>query len=285
MKEAIEKAGFTLSKAGKTVTVMGGIPEIHKVLGGKHAELTNIVNRWIDDASRDHFCGESAKELRDAAMGKQSMKMFSDAQSKIAGTIGPKLMAELTKLSPQRKRKFSSFGGNFSYDRRFEPEPFVKFTTIKSGIARLIDIEIDFSINCTMSSHEINEYGALVWAIADAVEKAGIQTTISLVVNTDDVDYGRSINSKVGIRLKEAGQYIAPSFLAGCMSSNFYRRFLFSMIAMACRSEGKQETSGLGFPRQAAIVRSEKGKLFFGPKVGPGHMKEVEKEILKAIAG
>lgn len=285
MKNELEKMGFSITKKKRQVNFLGGIASVQKLLDNKSV-LGSLQEKYLTKEDRNIFAGGTPKELDSALKGGQDMRPFFTMKDKLMGTIGAKLQAELMKLSPQRKRKFSSFGGNFSYDRKFEPEPFVKFSTVKSGIERTMEIDVDFTISAGMGGQEINEYGCLVWAIADAIEQAGIQTKISLEVNVSSVDCGGTLDSKVKICLKEFGQYISPSFLATAMTSNFYRRLMFTLMAASARAFDRMESSGLGHCIPAPYFSSKgKGHIQFGPNMSPGHMKEVEGKILEAIAG
>jgi hypothetical protein len=187
-------------------------------------------------------------------------------------------------LNPRRKRRFSEHDGEWSYDRRYEIEPF-QATYRAASPTRILEIEAHFSIAAFTGAREINRYGAIIWAINDLIEKAGVQTRIVGRWHTSNITDDCSRDSNIEIEVKKPGQYVAPTLIATCFSSNFFRRAIFALDVASCDADGKRASCYLGQPiQQPKAIHFSKGVLTLSPKVMGGITPEMEAEILKAVS-
>lgn len=187
---------------------------------------------------RDEFCGGSVKDLARDLQGKADLTRFMKAKERVeASALMDKIRRELESVSPRRKR-FWSDNGQWVEDRRFEPEAFEDFKRQPSP-ARSINFELQCAENCNISAEKIAEFGATAWAIIDAMEAAGVSVGLKLVYSLWNTHKSNK-SLVIACNVKGSGEYVAPSFMAGIMTPNFFRRAIFS--AVTCAAEACAET-------------------------------------------
>jgi len=207
------------------------------------AENVEKASGFTDD-SRSRWVGGSASELSEALRGKCDLTRFMIAKERVESSdMMERVRKELETLNPRRRRIWSD-NGQWVEDRRFEPEAFEDFKR-KPSPARAISLVFEMGENADVSAEKIAEFGATGWAIVDAIEAAGISVTCALNYSTrwswDGCD---SLTQTV--RLKDSGEFLAPSFMAGFMTPNFFRRAVFTATTASADAAGKAVSSGLG---------------------------------------
>ena len=200
--------------------------------------------RSDDDA---HFLGSTVAETERACNGEFETKTFRDAQEKIKGLIK---VQELETLSAKkRSRVFSEYDGEVDFDRQWELKPFANTRAETGGVQRTLEINVDFSFNCSVTAKSIARYGAIAWAIADLVERAGIQVTINAVATVNNLIIEDRATLTSIINVKRAGDYTDVLALARCFTPWFYRRITWSTWVTVAEARGETASRNLGNPQ------------------------------------
>jgi hypothetical protein len=281
------------SMAGRAV-IRGGMANVLRFVDATKKTLPEARNNpgigaHIHQAGDVSFKGGTPESLRRDLEGAISMDRFNAARAKLAKNgLLQKLQTRVAEVVPKRKRFNSEHDGEWSYDRRWEITPF-QATCKAAAPAPVIEINCDFSISCHATASAIDAYGALVWAISDILENAGLRTRIiqheaGTRVRASDGYGSKGLESLIELELKSPEQYVAPSLLAAAFQSNFFRRPIFSLIT-ACAELGDAAVAyGLGScVQRSPAVKFADGVLYLSPDVRDGHTPEIEKAILEAI--
>lgn len=207
----------------------------------------SLIKGFCDD-SKVAFRGGTVKQMDDQLAGLADMEPFFRAKEKLeAGSVIDTIRRELETLAPRRRRVWSD-NGQWVEDRRFEPEAFEDFKRTPSP-ARSIHFNFECSENCDIDARKLAEFGATAWAIVDLLEASGLSVSVDLNYSGRNIFNGNETN-RATVRLKECGEYISPSFMAGVMSPNFFRRVIFVAITTAADCCNKNVYSGLGYAKQ-----------------------------------
>lgn len=223
------------------------ISETWESLPFAHPETRErIYDEYLGRDDDTEWIGGTVKQLKDSLKGKMKMASFKAAEEKFKNTdIGKKLVTATTQLQTKRTRRFCDQDGEWSYDRRWEMTPFQK--AIKTHQPhQTLHIRVHFGMSGAVKPETINEFGACMWALTDLIEKTGFKVKITYVKQNQNSMPGG--DSEMEILLKDYGQYLAPSLLAACFTSNFYRRIMFTMITLCADAAGKLPHKGLGNP-------------------------------------
>lgn len=281
------------SKTGERVTIEG-TPAAYAALW-----QSNVEGRLISDAvpalqfnrqmlasftrGRDEFCGGSSEDLARDLQGKADMTRFMVAKEQVESSdLMERIRRELESVSPRRRRIWSD-NGQWVEDRRFEPEAFEDFKR-QASPARSINFELQCGENCNVSARKIAEFGATSWAIIDALESAGISVGLRLVYTTQWAFAGNE-SVIMSCNVKDAGEYVSPSFMAGIMTPNFFRRVIFTAITSAAEAATQPVKESLGssayFPDPAEYFeKTSTLRLSSSAIASPNHLAD---QIIKAI--
>lgn len=280
---------------------------IDSAIVDKHVTLTttltgalNLLEKWRGISWNSHNGGAMAGYLGDSRDDSTFQGgTIADLRRNLAS--GPDMapfqaqMAELERsgftrhfktetwqIKPLRKRRFSEHDGEWSYDRRYEIQPF-QATTKTNTPTRVLRIRAQFSVSGAAHSKDIDKYGALVWAICQLIERSGIQTEIIWADDCLGIDDSKVLNANIEVLVKKPGQYLAPSMLATCFSTLFFRRIGFAFIVASANTAGFASSYGLGRPKKGHTVLFEDNTLHLSPSAVFGCDDELKAEILKAM--
>jgi len=274
----------------KTITCSGTYKDLLKDIAdmreeSKWNDRTNFKKFKIkvtnDDRSYKNFSGgewEDVTNLKNLDPFKKQLNEFrkNKLEEKITTKIG---------YNQIRKRKLSEHDGDFDLDKQWEIKPFIH--TKKDMLPMsVIDMNIDMSINSSMSSESINKYGVLIWSLIQLVESLGIQVKVNLINETTKLSYD-DYGGNFIFNIKKSGEYISPIALATCFQSVFYRRAIFSGFIMACDKFKQTATDGLGYPKYQKSNRYiwfDKGAIYTKPG-GQFDTDEIVDTISKTIKG
>lgn len=272
MKKAqalLEKVGTSVSVSKEKYSDASKIKEVILVQATERgaletwSEFKSVTDAEYSDAryhleefhqtDRDHFLGKLSA-ARKALDGELDLTPFRKAQSKIAGVLK---VEELETLSAKKRSRYlSEHDGEFDFDRQFDLAPFNATRPETGGVQRVLDINVDFTFNGGVTTSEIEEYGALAWAIVELVERAGIQVNLNIVTQLNQLA-GAAVVEKGGLRsdlvdtktivnIKKAGDYSDALSIVRCFTPWFYRRIIWSTWCVATQARGLDTTGSLG---------------------------------------
>jgi len=246
----------------------------------KNAErILGAVN--YDD---ERFCQGTTSELYASLASGIDLKAGREARAIIErGELARKIKL-LGIATPKRAMRLSDCEGDFDWSQRFSDKPYLEsYRTTKSMPA--LTIEAFFNFTSAVSSSDIDQYGAFVWALNDLIEAQGIRTRI-LYVNTSTGSYSGTRSNAIQrteIELKRADQYILPAQLAAFFKANFFRRVGFAIKAInADLSDATCEYS-FGRSVQQDAVRYNNGTLSLSGDASKGATAEVLKSLTELL--
>lgn len=241
----------------------------------------------LKDRSSDgvRFRGGHYKQLQDDLNGLVDMGPFDRERRKLveSGLLG-KLQTATEETTPRRKRRMSEHDGELDLARIYEIQPFYATHKVRSE-ERSIEIVANFSISAYANAEEIDAYGALVWALADIIENAGIRTRVVYRQRGRGIDKDtRTLGMLQEFVLKEPWEYLPPSLLAATFTTRFYRRMSFAFIPlladMACKTVF--DSLGNAIAETSPIVFTD-GKLILGPDAKAGMTDQIREQVMAAI--
>lgn len=175
------------------------------------------------------------------------MGLFKRKLAEIQRNPTLQILRPSVQLAPSaRKRIRSEHDGDYDLDKRWEIKPF-NATHKAPTIKRFMHIDADMSINCMYNASQINDYGATVWAIVQALESRGISVSVSLMQKSVHRSNPEFLTESRHL-VKEPLKYTSPGALATVFTSNFYRRCLFFAIAKCGDMQNRDVTHTLGSP-------------------------------------
>ncbi len=293
LAKVMRDMGFTLSKTGNSYAVSGGVSAAHRYSSEFEALIKpHTVTNDDDDAKpaktlmgteNVEFCGGSYRDLVASFSGRVDMGAFMRERARFADSgLEQKIRTRIADLFPRRKRQMSEHDGEWSFDRRWEVTPFQATQRVPSP-GRTIDISCHMAVTCAVRAEEIARFGAVCWAICDLIESAGVSARIEMLCDVSRLG-ACNVDGKVRIEAKKAGEYVAPSLLAGMFTPLFYRRTMHSLEGIIPNLERAKNRCGLATPNQApARVAYADGALTLAPSVIYAPDDEIEREILAAI--
>ncbi len=284
----LKSLGVNIERQGKDVSVTCGLNAALKM-----TESRDKIS-WLDKPRIKGFFAEEhrgfpelppmSKLERDLKQG-PDMAPFNAALHELQSHGLKTIQAGIANCKPARKRRVSEYDGVWQYDRKDDEFPFVE--NYKKRVPnRIITVIPNFTISGSQSNGDVDAYGAMVWAICQLIEKTGI------LVNVDWYEHTRQTSRKHGgldvsvkVRCKTANQYLAPSMLAACFTSNFFRRIGFALWVSGCNAYDAEAAGGLGscitFDKPAEY---RDGCLYLSPMIVHGHsIPNVKAEVMKAI--
>jgi hypothetical protein len=250
---------------------------------GVNQHTINHVQK-IFDRSDSSFLSGSFDDLISDLNGSVDMKPFNDQYEKLKNTdIMSKLKTNAALGKPRRKRRMSEHEGDWDFDRMWELKPYQKCER-KKQLLKTVKIEAHFSCSGGVDSWEINKYGGLVWAISQIIENAGIQTEVYYCESGIEVGIDKDTRVETKMLIKKPGEYLAPTFLAACFSSNFYRRLGFALQAVSVPvNNNDRSCHTMGRAKPTYTMRFEDGVLQMNVKSFNLNFSEVERTIMQII--
>jgi hypothetical protein len=237
-------------------------------------ELSFEDNYWLGKNGRlmrpdeEGFQGGSAEDIIDSMNGKFNHKEFLKKRDQMKKTFSKLQELEAT-ITRKRNRNMSEHDGELDFDRLYERNPFHSTKYSNNGIARTMDINVDFSFSAAVKNYEINEFGVTVWSIINILENSGIQCNVNLINTYSGLhsynNKGYSPRSvKIITNIKKAGDYIDTMDIARCFTSNYYRRVGFTIAASLCAAAEVPPSWGLGSSYYyKSKIENKKGELNF----------------------
>lgn len=221
--------------------------------------------------SEGSFFGTPEKYL-DMENGKIDLKPFLKEKEKL-GKLTRELQTKIAPIGRRRVRVFSEHDGDFSLDRRYEIAPFGNCKRENGGFTPTLDLVVDFSFNAGVTASKISQYGAFCWAIVDAVEAAGIPTSITLQTTGElytspewmgaegKQHYGP--NYAILTKVKKPGEYLDQGNITRCFTGDFFRRAIVGSLMRVISDLGGTDTrGGIGRGEISSEPMVEPGKLF-----------------------
>tara|TARA_R110000868_G_scaffold66014_5_gene196989 strand:- start:2197 stop:3216 length:1020 start_codon:yes stop_codon:yes gene_type:complete len=201
-----------------------------------------------DRYSGDAWRGGTLIDIKNAEQGKFDLKPFYAQKEKLQKTFGSLEFLEAA-LARKRVRFLSEYDGELDFDRLYEREPFHNTRISNSGIARVMDINVDFTFSAGVNANEIMEYGTMAWAIMDILEKAGIRCNVFINTLCAHQSSGGKLqinDYETRIKIKSTEEYMDTSDLARHFTPNYYRRVIFGTWCLANEAIGREMSYGFG---------------------------------------
>lgn len=223
--------------------------EFWKTSRGSKLNLSDN-HKWIEDlhgSGRTHFAGGTSEELTAALSGNGKMDAYYSARARIESAQWVEdLRRHLAQAMPVRRKKYGE-DGEYDRDRRWEPFRYVDRPAMPSPLTTL-EILMDCTCSYDVQADQIAEYCATVWALTDLLEAQGLSVGLTLRYWSNAI-MSENKTSKIHVRIKNPGEYLSPSFVAGFMSPNFYRRCIFLARAFVSDYAGKPVSYSMGQPK------------------------------------
>lgn len=214
--------------------------------GEKTLTHSQMLDCYKDDESS--WRGGTKKEILNSENGEFDIKPFLDQKEKLQKSVGSQLEFLEAELLRKRTRFLSEHDGELDFDRLYERAPFYSTKFTNNGVARIMDINVDFTFSAGVDQKAITEYGTMAWAITDILEKAGIRCNIFVNTVCTGQSHGElPINDYITkIKIKSTEEYIDTLDIARHFTSNYYRRVIFSNWGMANEAMGREVSYGFG---------------------------------------
>lgn len=236
---------------------------------GLHAQADpwpTVKNEWhtcLIKPENQSFRGGTLKAFHRTMAGQLDMTPYERekrtlSQSAIARKVLPMLQAN----RPRRVRYFSEHDGEWSYERRWELAPF-QATRRTLANTRTLDCLYLFNFSGSVGTDAIAMFGAKIWALTQLIESHGIRCRITIGIDSRNTFTAYpEINQHVRIRIKEPGEYLAPSLLAATFSAAYFRRVILALIPLPVLAMDKGDCAyGLGTPIYGQPIEFKNGQL------------------------
>jgi len=286
----LNDCGFDVSCESNEVKLTGRLQNVLKLID-RQSPRVNVVGNGpairtnLEQDPMSSWTGGSLDALKADLSGEMDMTPFNTALSKIkTSEVFESLKTKVVAGTPMRKRRVSEHDGEWDMSRQWEIAPF--HATYRAFQERkAIDINAQFAFNGAYDPEEITAYGAMIWAISELIESAGIRCRVVWCKQNKGISEDKDVNSSMRIELKAHQEYVAPSLIAAAFQARFYRRAGFALIVAASDYRGYPAKNNLGTPRgNASAVSFVDGALELSPAaMGNGLTPAVQKEILKAL--
>lgn len=248
---------------------------------GKVIKCSDVREAFSDkSAKRDSWRGGSFKEIVDSEAGKFDIAPFAAQREKLKKSIGNLEFLE-AELARKRTRFMSEHDGELDFDRLYEREPFSATRIVNNGVARTMDINVDFSFSAGVEAKDIEEYGTMAWSVADILEKSGIRCNVFITTFNAGQSSGElPVETYLTrIKIKSCEEYIDTADIARHFTPNYYRRVVFHAWTLGNEAAGRSMAWGLGRPAQwDRKAQAEKGVLNFS--IGQMRDFKLDKEAL-----
>lgn len=238
---------------------------------------------YEDTKSRIEFCGGTPDELitpttnfgpyRKALRKIQSEKLWKE----VCFSFG-----QIT----QRRRARSQYDGEFDWDKRWDAEPYHQRTP-RPLISRIIKLNVETGFSCGVSSATIDDYGGFACAIVTLFERNGVLVGLNVWDSTAGICEGKGNTgslARICYQVKRPDEYLPPGQLLKALSSNWYRRASFSLLAANAEFLGYPAENSLGRPVTFGKVWERKDNSIHIYSV-PDYTKQYEiiKELSKLL--
>lgn len=203
--------------------------------------------RYLMDnsAERVKFSGGTTQDVTDYFAGQGSMDLFYQAKDKVESSDWIlDIRRELESAYPKRRRVYGD-EGQWVESRRWDGDAFEEFPVIAAP-ARAIEIVAMSNAPWYMKAEDLAKYGATVWAIVDTLESFGVSVKFTQRYHSRKI-FGDNEDGTFNVELKEAGEYISPTFIAGFMTPGFWRRVVWGAFVAASDIAGKEVGTHYGF--------------------------------------
>lgn len=293
----LEACGMTAGwdKEKKRASIRGGLNDLLKFTG--KIEKGEVKWQYSHNKSKAHeevtdgnssWKGGSLSELKDELAGKKDMTAQELEKERIMRSdLLEKVMTAMQQCSPKRRRSLDEHEGDWDMDRRWEIKPFNR-SRRETVVNKVVDMECHFCVNGGVDSEELDKYGALIWAVSDIVEKAGIRTRVTLVIK------GKHSGSKgssetLEVEVKRPDEYVMPQLIAAAFTTNFFRRMGFALVVASADVAEQKVAYGLGRADSPNVVAEfTEGKLVLSDSLmdyGKEGYEKLGKALYQAITG
>lgn len=287
--EFLQSLGFTVKREDSTVYLTGTLDGMRdfvdrfdslawSVPGNEEAASAYMRARKV------HWTGGSLTGLRESLRAGTDLSSYERQRDRLESRgLIEKLRTAVQEAAPRRKRRFDDIDGEFLLDRALTLQPFQRCYR-ESVHNRTVRIVANFAASAACDADKLDRYGATVWAIVQGIESSGVLTEVVLrYANRPLTRCG--LAGDFQITLKTAGQFVAPGDLAAAFTTNFYRRAVFSLYAVATDSLGLEVSRGR-IPYQADQgIEYRDGELHLAPSISSGLPDDLAREISAAITG
>lgn len=268
IEHCLEYGIKTKEEGGIILTEISGQDSLDAFINGKDVPLNfEKADQFYSDSNYDkNWRGGTFKQIVDSAGGKFDIEPFLKQKEALKKTIGNLEFLE-AELARKRTRIMSEYDGELDLERLYEREPFHNTRITNNGVARTMDVNVMFQFSAGVDSKQINEYGAMTWAVVDILEKAGIRCNVVLTSNLARLSRkggNFADKSHFRIKIKAAEEYIDTMDIARHFTSNYFRRALFYLYTVAHESIGREVEEGLGYPEayeEERMSKAQKGVL------------------------
>lgn len=275
---------FTVDQDRRIVTFTGHHTEVTELL--KNPVLTQLHNKreFINQSSDDtpdliEFNGGTYQN----ALIYPDIQPFLKAKSKLTESGLLNRLQSIQSPIPKRRRVLSEHDGDWNFDRQWDISPFN--STARLPVSQpFVAIRADFSINSGYKSYQINEYGALCWAVSQILEERGINTTIDVVKHVSNITSNMPWQVRDTISVKTSREYVSPQALANVFRSNYYRRAILGLTIQAADLVNQKVSYGLGQsnpPNSVADYQNGVLTLSIGALTQPTALIDALTKILK----
>lgn len=285
--QANSKAPVVVIK-GTPTNVMALMPKLREKDWNKQAPDAKRMTREILSTD-ENWKGGSYETLLTNLSGEIEMTRYYKERDKLKKTgFERKLREKIAMIAPRRTRCNSEHDGEWSLDRKWDTTPF-QATKKALGAGRTLDITVNLCASAGVDSKDFDRFGTQVWAISDLIEGAGIQTRITAqydVGRLGETKEGGQVDGLIQIQLKDPTQFVTPTRLAACFTTNFYRRPVFALMVGVSQLENGEVDYGLGSPRHAAYpikFLPENGSLTMNVGTMGFDQNDMTAEILAAV--
>lgn len=247
--------------------------------------IYRYLNHGDSDGSNDStFVGATFEQSEALARGVFDAEPFKAAREKVLNKI--KVDTTDALKAPMRRRFLSEHDGELDFDRLYERNPFHATKRENNGAIKAVEVLVHYSFCASVAAETIQKYGALTWSVVDKLERAGIQTELIVQYNAKPIENGAHniLNKKVLVTVKEAGQYLDTLSLARCFTTQFYRRFMWTLSALSAEVIGNQLSRSVGWGVDT-YSSAKPGKIELSMDILGQDYQKLESYIKTAIGG
>lgn len=229
------------------------------------------------------FCGGTFEDLQRGLLEREvDVQPVERAREKFAGYYINKFN-HATFKQKRRKRRFSEHDGDWDQDRQWEIQPFA--ATYKSPQAvKCIEIEAELSAAGIVSAERIDEYAGYIVALVELVERQGVSVDLKLTMPSRNTCPGKADRVRYKMQVKKPGEYLTTQDLKAVFSTNWMRRYGFSMLALAADIQDVAMNFGFGNPDPSnEAVKATSAGLLVSPTSYDPDVEKVMEELNKVL--
>jgi hypothetical protein len=190
-----------------------------------------------NDSERVRFTGGTSEDVSRYFRGEGDMELFYAAKDRIESTDWMQdIRRTLESAYPKRRRVYGD-EGQWVEARRWDGDAFEDNPVVKVP-CKQIEIVAISNAPCYCTAKDLAAYGASVWAIVDTLESFGVSVKFTQRFHSIDLFSGNE-DGTFDVEMKEAGEYLSPTFIAGFMTPNFWRRVVWLAFTASADISGK----------------------------------------------